>query len=58
MTLWSRLIQHPHCQRLANAEAGLLEGAGGDGDVDAILSRLHALEEEKADFERLVAQSK
>lgn len=42
----------------ALGKAGLLEGAGGDGDVDAILSRLHALETEKADFERLVAQSK
>ena len=32
--------------------------AGAEGDVEAILSRLHALEEEKADFDRMVAQSK
>lgn len=46
----------------ALGKAGLLnDGPGqGDGDasVDAILSRLHALEEEKANFERMVAQSK
>ena len=42
----------------ALGQAGVLsDPAEGDG-VEAILSRLQALEEEKATFERLVAQSK
>eukprot|EP00438_Fugacium_kawagutii_P031129 Skav201753 [mRNA] locus=scaffold1973:106111:111643:- [translate_table: standard] len=52
----------------ALGKAGLLQGgpagaagaagaAGSeDGDVEAIISRLHALEEQKANFERMVAQ--
>lgn len=41
----------------ALGQAGVLSDGDGDG-VEAILSRLQALEEEKATFERMVAQSK
>lgn len=60
MALFQQAEQMEHALKQIEAlgKAGLLDGGGGDGDVDAILSRLHALEEEKANFERMVAQSK
>lgn len=57
------LLQQAQQMEQALKQIEALSKAGGagpqaEGDVEAILSRLHALEEEKANFDRMVAQSK